>query len=203
MREDHLPSCQQVGTMPVRFRIPYHHPEAVNRIAAELGAHLQPELQSGSSLVLLCLGTDRSTGDALGPLVGSQVEAARTSPYHVYGTLAEPVHAANLPDKLKEIRACHHRPFVLAVDASLGNSESVGYINVGTGPLLPGAGVKKNLPPVGDLHITGVVNVGGFLEYLVLQNTRLNLVMRQAQVIAQALLQAIDHPQSLKLIASV
>ena len=40
----------------------------------------------------------------------------------------------------------------------------------------PGAGVNKDLPPVGDLYITGVVNVGGFMDYLVLQNTRLYLI---------------------------
>ncbi|MGB4008573.1 MAG: DUF1256 domain-containing protein, partial [Bacillota bacterium] len=33
-------------------------------------------------------------------------------------------------------------------------------------------------------HITGIVNVGGFMEYLVLQNTRLSLVIRMAEAIA-------------------
>ncbi|MEW6230356.1 MAG: DUF1256 domain-containing protein, partial [Bacillota bacterium] len=36
-------------------------------------------------------------------------------------------------------------------------------------------------------HVTGIVNVGGYMEYLVLQNTRLCLVMRMAEVIATAL----------------
>ncbi|RDV84586.1 spore protease YyaC [Ammonifex thiophilus] len=178
-----------------RFRIHYGAPDASSRLAGELGRYLKPLLRHSSiPLVLLCIGTDRSTGDALGPLVGSQVAAASCPHYHVYGTLAEPVHAANLQSKLEEIYARHQRPFILAVDASLGKPESVGYINVGEGPIFPGAGVHKNLPPVGDLHITAVVNVGGFLEYLVLQNTRLNLVMQQAKVIAEALLQAVSAP---------
>jgi putative sporulation protein YyaC len=50
--------------------------------------------------------------------------------------------------------------------------------------------VNKSLPPVGHLHITAVVNVGGFMEYVVLQNTRLHVVMSQAEVIAAALLEA-------------
>lgn len=33
----------------------------------------------------------------------------------------------------------------------------------------------------------GIVNVGGFMEYFVLQNTRLSLVMRMAHVIADGL----------------
>jgi hypothetical protein len=38
------------------------------------------------------------------------------------------------------------------------------------------------------MHIVGVVNVGGFMEYLVLQNTRLSLVMRMAEVISTGLI---------------
>jgi len=43
------------------------------------------------------------------------------------------------------------------------------------------------LPPVGDMHITGIVNVGGFMEYFVLQNTRLSLVMKMSHIIAEAI----------------
>jgi len=68
-----------------------------------------------------------------------------------------------------------------------GSTENVGYINICDGPLQPGAGVNKSLPPVGDIYITGIVNVGGFMEYLVLQNTRLNLVMKMSQVLVQGL----------------
>jgi putative sporulation protein YyaC len=56
---------------------------------------------------------------------------------------------------------------------------------------MPGAGVNKDLPPVGQLHITGIVNVGGYMEYMILQNTRLNLVMRLADVIVGGLNKAI------------
>jgi len=39
----------------------------------------------------------------------------------------------------------------------------------------------------------GVVNVGGFMEYFVLQNTRLSLVMRMADVIAEGLRLALQE----------
>lgn len=177
--------------VPAKFRVHYENPAAVMLLATDLRERLaQWCRQTGTDKVLLCIGTDRSTGDALGPLVGSKVAAGGSSYYHVYGTLAEPVHAANLKEKLREIYRHHRDPLVIAVDASLGYPENVGYINVGTGPLLPGAGVNKTLPPVGHLHVTAVVNVGGFMEYLVLQNTRLSVVMRLADIIAAALLAA-------------
>lgn len=54
-------------------------------------------------------------------------------------------------------------------------------------------GVSKTLPPVGDIHVTGIVNVGGYMEYLVLQNTRLSVVIRMAEVISKALLQVAEE----------
>lgn len=144
----------------------------------------------GRPLVLLCIGTDRSTGDCLGPLVGTKLASAHQETFYVYGTLEHPVHATNLKAKLAEIYREHRNPVLVAVDASLGSIDSVGYITVGDGALRPGAGVHKCLPAVGEIHITGIVNVGGFMEYMVLQNTRLNLVMRMAETITQGILQA-------------
>ena len=47
--------------------------------------------------------------------------------------------------------------------------------------------MQKSLPEVGDVHINGIVNVSGFMEYFVLQNTRLNLVMSMSNVLAEGL----------------
>lgn len=144
-------------------------------------------------LVLLCIGTDRSTGDSLGPITGSKLALRSDGTFAVYGTLEQPVHAANLAENLEHIHAAHHDPFIIAIDACLGKTDSVGYISLKPGPLRPGTGVNKNLPQVGDVHVIGVVNVGGFMEYLVLQNTRLSLVMKMAEVIADGLLEGVHQ----------
>lgn len=144
-------------------------------------------LAGTDGLVLLCIGTDRSIGDALGPLIGSQVSEAAGEAYTVMGTLDDPVHAGNLSEAVARIQRQFERPFVLAVDACLGRVESVGMLTAGRGSLKPGAGVNKSLPAVGDVYVTGVVNVGGFMEYFVLQNTRLSLVVRMSRVAARAI----------------
>ncbi|WP_396654050.1 spore protease YyaC [Mechercharimyces sp. CAU 1602] len=140
-----------------------------------------------SELICLCIGTDRSTGDALGPLVGSQLKKISPPSLHIFGTLDEPVHAVNLEETMIKIKENHSRPFIIAIDACLGQLRSVGGIQVGLGPLKPGAGVNKNLPEVGQVHVTGIVNVAGFMEYFVLQNTRLSIVMKMADIIANAI----------------
>ncbi|MEH6940882.1 spore protease YyaC [Bacillus sp. JJ722] len=139
------------------------------------------------SIVVACIGTDRSTGDSLGPLVGTFLSEKPTSPFLVYGTLENPIHAVNLQEKVQEIKDKHHDPFIIAVDACLGRMKNVGTVQIGDGPLKPGAGVNKNLPEVGNIHVTGIVNVSGFMEFFVLQNTRLNLVVKMARTIADSI----------------
>lgn len=136
--------------------------------------------------VIVCIGTDRSTGDSLGPLVGSRLQEIQHSFFKIIGTLDDPVHASNLITYM-DILDRLGNPFIIAVDACLGSTENIGYINIGEGALRPGAGVNKHLPSVGQLHITGIVNVGGFMEYYVLQNTRLNLVMKMARLISEGI----------------
>jgi putative sporulation protein YyaC len=135
------------------------------------------------NIVFVCIGTDRSTGDSFGPLIGYKLNSLRYSNVHVFGTLDTPVHAKNLDEVLEEIRLKINKPFIIAVDACLGKMESVGYVTVGSGPIKPGSGVKKELTPVGDMNITGIVNFGGFMDFLVLQNTRLSLVMKMADIV--------------------
>jgi putative sporulation protein YyaC len=171
---------------PPPFKVEYKHDHAIELLAQHLVERLRMNPLE-QEIVILCIGTDRSTGDALGPLVGTKLQARYPERLHVYGTLEDPVHAMNLAEKIENIQRLHRSPLIIAIDACLGQFSNVGCINVIDGPLKPGAGVKKELPAVGTFHITGIVNVGGFMEYFVLQNTRLYIVMQMAEVIAAAL----------------
>ncbi|HOQ38647.1 MAG TPA: spore protease YyaC [Acetivibrio sp.] len=139
------------------------------------------------SIVFICIGTDRSTGDSLGPLIGYKLGDLRYKNVHVYGSLDEPVHAKNLNRVMERISSCYDRPFIVAIDACLGKMDHVGFIALGQGSIKPGSGVKKDLDPVGDIYITGIVNFGGFMDYLILQNTRLSIVMKMADIISMGI----------------
>ncbi len=152
---------------------------AIVNCAAGLGKNLP--------LSVVCVGTDRSTGDSLGPLTGTMLFNAGFRG-HLWGTLDAPVHAENL--SLIHPKTQKPDTLLIGVDACLGSNKDIGCVMVRTGPLKPGLGVRKKLQPLGDLHIAGVVNIGGFMEYAVLQNTRLSLVVKMAQIIAAGLLKA-------------
>ncbi|WP_018754164.1 spore protease YyaC [Paenibacillus terrigena] len=164
------------------------HAAVTNRIVDFL-----TPIPAESTITVVCVGTDRSTGDCLGPLVGSALSKFNSPLFEIYGTLDHPVHAVNLSDTLQHIESSVKNPFIIGIDACLGQTSSVGNIQVASGPVRPGAGVHKQLPPVGDMHITGIVNVGGFMEYFVLQNTRLSLVMKLSDIIANSLYMAVKQ----------
>lgn len=142
-----------------------------------------------SELVFLCIGSDRMTGDCLGPYVGNQLSRLSMKGIFVYGTLSQPVHALNLSRTASAIRNRHPKGLVIAIDASLGQKKHLGYVTIGNGALYPGAGVRKELPPVGDIHITGIVNISGVLEQLTLQTTRLSTVISLADTITKGILE--------------
>ncbi|WP_255245280.1 spore protease YyaC [Evansella sp. LMS18] len=167
------------------FRFHIEEPLAISDMAKKIYSFFPKD--PSREIVVVCIGTDRSTGDSLGPLVGTKLEERRFNSFTVYGTLKQPVHAKNLQETIDNIENNHVNPFIIAIDACLGRSSSVGYMTVADGPVRPGAAVQKQLPSVGNMHITGIVNVNGFMEIMVLQNTRLSFVMEMAEIISRAI----------------
>ncbi|WP_223067793.1 spore protease YyaC [Paenibacillus caui] len=133
------------------------------------------------SIVFVCIGTDRSTGDALGPLTGSRLREYGIS--SVIGTLPEPCDADNLKQKLLSVP---EDKTVIAIDACLGSEHSVGSYLISSSPLLPAESVGGKLPAVGDYSIAAVVNRNGPRPYQALQVTSLYRVMKMADEIAAA-----------------
>ncbi len=140
-----------------------------------------------SEIVFLCIGTDRSTGDSLGPLIGYKLKEEGLSNAKIFGTLDSPVHAMNLVEYVNSLKEKFPDALVVAVDASVGNAEHIGYVTLGRGPLKPGLGVKKELDAVGDLFITGIVGCSRSGDPLLLQSVRLSIVMRLADCISKSI----------------
>lgn len=137
--------------------------------------------------VFLCIGSDRVTGDSLGPIIGSRLSSSLPDYFSIYGTLQSPVHALNLSETLHTIYAHHPDRLLIAIDASLGTQKHQGYITVAHGSLSPGAGVNKTLESAGDISITGIVNINNRFSHLMLQTTRISIVMMLAECISKGI----------------
>lgn len=163
--------------------------DSVSILSNSLSKALLPVIKSGKNIVFLCIGTDRSTGDCLGPLVGQKLELLVHNNICLYGTLEKPVHAKNLNAVIDEINISFNNPFIVAIDACLGSIQNVGKVVIDGKPICPGSAVNKNLPQVGNISITGIVNISGGMEFMILQNTRLYTVMLLAEIISSAIYQ--------------
>ena len=141
-----------------------------------------------SKILFLCIGTDRSTGDSLGPLIGYKLMEHQPVHGKIFGTLDHPVHAMNIDSYMKEIKKKFSDHIVVAVDASVGNAEYIGYITLGRGALKPGLGVSKELTAVGDLFITGIVGSSKNGDPFMLQSVRLSMVMHLADCISKSII---------------
>ncbi|WP_259391521.1 spore protease YyaC [Paenibacillus sp. 1011MAR3C5] len=141
-------------------------------------------------IMFICIGSDRSTGDAFGPLLGMLLKEQGWK--HVIGTLEEPcdAHAVESAVSRAAVLQDSGRLTVIAVDACLGKPQSVGGFITREGPLQPGAATGRRLPAVGDYSIAGVVNLNGVKAYGMLQTTSLHLVMDMAKQAAAAIREA-------------
>ena len=182
-----------MNTNPI-FYIPGRrsYTAALTRFLAEL----LPAVDHTRPLIILCIGTTQVQGDRLGPLVGTLLEKKlkntdRLLPVRIFGTEEQAVHALNLPVILHAISRDFPGAPILAVDAALSVGHRSGCITAGMGPLLPGAGLSKQLPAAGDLHITGTVSRSGALGYFFLKHTPRRKVSLLADIISEGIWNAL------------
>jgi putative sporulation protein YyaC len=131
------------------------------------------------SIAVVCIGTDRSTGDSFGPLTGHMLSKLSLIDFNLYGTLESPVHALSLQEVMVGIDT--DNSLVVAVDAGMGDAGMVGSIGIGYEPVRPGSGLGKTLPSVGDISVTGIVAMGGLAPFIMLQNAPLGMVYCMAE----------------------
>src|SRR5690625_4070297 len=84
-------------TLQTKRSIYYKDHFAVSKISNSIIYEL-PKIKQ--KIIVLCIGTDRSTGDSLGPLTGTFLSQMSLNHIDIFGTLHRPVHALNLEKTL-------------------------------------------------------------------------------------------------------
>ena len=113
----------------MRIIMHYYYDSTSNDAALLLSEKLKYIIKtskdSRQETIILCVGSDRSTGDSLGPIVGYKLKKHMQCNFYVYGDLTHPVHAANLSKYIECINQTFINPYIIAVDASLGRRDHV------------------------------------------------------------------------------
>ena len=142
-------------------------------------------LQTERQPVILCIGSDLAIGDSLGPVCGTLLQERSCG--FVYGTLRQTVTAKEVRYMNEFLRDTHPGSPVIAVDAAVGDVGDIGLIKISDCGIKPGLGANKKLGKVGDVGIMGIVAEKSLFKYSLLNLTRLNLVYRMAEIIAEAI----------------
>ncbi|MBR2614690.1 MAG: spore protease YyaC [Clostridia bacterium] len=143
------------------------------------------EIIKENKAIICSIGSDLVLGDSVGPLVGTILEENKVDAF-VYGTLKNPVTAKEVNYLKKYLTSIHKNQPIIAVDSALSTKDEVGLIKVVEGGLRPGLGVNKNFSFIGDVGIMAVVSEKEKGDRL-LRLTRLNLVYKFAEVIAEGI----------------
>lgn len=145
-------------------------------------------LESGKNeIILFNIGTDKIVGDSLAPLLGTKI-VDRLKNIRVYGTLDNLIHAKNINKNIEKIHRLHSSSYIIAVDAAIGKSESIGSIILSETPIKPGAAFNKDLPEIGNCSIVGIVSDDELYSSF-MQNIGLSLVYNMVLKIESELVQ--------------
>lgn len=138
--------------------------------------------------VIVCVGSDLSVGDSLGPIVGTKLkEKLAGLNVYVYGCLAKPITAREIKYTADFIRETHPDSKVIAVDAAVGCAGDVGLIKLSADSLRPGSGANKKLQKLGNASVMGIVAEKSLFNYAIFSATRLNIVYRMAEIISEGI----------------
>lgn len=170
-----------------------------NKFICEFYRILNQKNSQFSSLVFLCIGTDRITGDCFGPIVGDRLQKNMKNTKlntSIYGSLEKPIIESNLKNKIDEIYIKYDNPFIVAIDAALSKEENIGKIFVMNDSLKSGKGLEKNIAQVGNISIKAVIgrkekNKKKNME--ILQNTSLNMVMNLAEIVSDGIIEVLKE----------
>jgi putative sporulation protein YyaC len=145
-----------------------------DNIISEISSYIKGNLKEyhENDYIIICIGTNKISGDDLAPRIGTLLSNLNTFNVPIYGTLESPIHAKNIKNKIEEIKSKHPFSKIIAIDAGVGCSDSVGYISMKKGHIRPGNGngdIKNSIPLLGDISIVGCVGLS-------CRYTNLNLV---------------------------
>jgi len=136
--------------------------------------------------VILCIGSDLSVGDSLGPVAGTKLkERLAGLNCYIYGTLAKPITAHEVKYMNEFLRSTHPDSPIIAIDAAVGLAGDIGLIKLAKRGIKPGSGANKKLSKVGDVSIMGIVAERSMFNYSLFSATRLNLVYKMGEIIAE------------------
>lgn len=115
----------------------------------EKAKRLLKSIIGDEEVVFVGVGTMKCVLDSLGPRICSKLK----NKVSVFGTIESPLHAVNIEEKVPILMEENKNKLKIAIDSCICDEDKIGMIFIENKPVKPGAGMKKELPEVGDYSI--------------------------------------------------
>ena len=165
----------------------------MEKIVSAFNKNAEKEMSCGIEEVLryrtpifVCIGSDLVLGDSLGPLVGTLLRKKNKNAL-IYGTLNYPITAREINYAREYIKTAHPNSLIVSIDAAVGTEDDIGLIKIKDSGIKPGLGVDKDIEEIGDISIIGIVASKSKNHNNLYNLTRLNLVYKLAETIANGI----------------
>lgn len=151
-----------------------------------------------TNLILVCIGTDKMTGDLFGPLVGNKIKDLNNEKYLkmiVYGDLENQVIFSNANQVINKIKYKYEKPCIIAIDSALSKKENIGKIIVKKGGVSYGHALKKKSNEIGDVTVKAIVGINYnhvYKNFKSLENVPLNLIVKLANIVANGITEVVN-----------
>ena len=113
--------------------------------------------QEVSNIIFLCIGTHKIIGDAIGPIVGSNIKHLENEYIRIYGTVENNLNFNNAKTTIQNIYNNYKKSCIVTIDAALSENANAGDIFFSSGIIKIGKALEKNLCFYSDINIKYIV----------------------------------------------
>ena len=111
-----------------------------------------------SNIVILCVGTNKIIGDLFGPIVGKKlIQSIKRKDIIIYGNTKNTVNFSNAKSILEKVFFEYRKPFIITIDAALGNENMIEKVFVTSGKIKIGDSLGRYICYNSQINIKGVV----------------------------------------------
>lgn len=168
----------------MQYNFNFNNRCAVNGISCALASLISAK----RAPIIVCIGSDRISGDSLGPITGSMLKKKLRLPQiFVLGCLEKTVTAKEVNYLNYFLKETFPNRLIICVDSAVGSFSDVGAIKISDAPISPGSGINKKLAKIGDVSIQGVVAEKGILCAAALSEVRMHMIYKMSDIISDSI----------------
>lgn len=108
-------------------------------------------------LLFLCIGSEKISGDCIGPIVGTLLKEKYRIPYPVLGTEDNSVNGANIRAYRDNIKKYFPDYKIIAVDSAVGDDKDLWTLKIREGGVRAGGALNPSVEYYGEVGILAVV----------------------------------------------